>query len=100
MQQACLNLEPHSAEELRAEIRGALKHAHNPRRNITKEEAKALAELKKDHSQVILTADKRVALLVMDRAEYNNKAQKLLEDRGTYKEIKTDSTNRLKTKLY
>ena len=35
----------------------------------------------------------------MDRTEYNNKAQKLLEDRGTYKEIKTDPTNRLKTKL-
>ena len=35
----------------------------------------------------------------MDRADYNNKAQKLLEDRGTYKEIKTDPTNKLKNKL-
>ena len=35
----------------------------------------------------------------MDRAEYNNKAQKLLEDRGTYKEIKTDPTNELKNKF-
>ena len=99
LEQGCLNLEPHSAEELRAEIRGALKHAHNPRRNITTEEAHALAELKKDHSRVILTADKWVALVVMNRADYNNRVQKLLEDRGTYKEIKTDPTNRLKTKL-
>ena len=35
----------------------------------------------------------------MDRVDYNNKAQKLLDDRGTYKEIKTDPTNRLKAKL-
>ena len=84
-----MNLEPHNSEELRAEMRGALRHAHNPRRNITKEEAQALAELRKDHSIVILTADKGVALVVMDRADYNNKAQKLIEDRGTYNKIKT-----------
>ena len=69
MQLACQNLEPHSAEELRAEIRGALKHPYNPRKNISKEEAQALAELRKDQSGVILTADKRVALVVMDRTE-------------------------------
>ena len=94
VEQACLNLEPHNAEELRVEIRGALRHAHNPQRNITKEEAQTIAELQNDHSRVILTADKGVALVVMDRANYNNKAQKLLEDRGTYKEIKTDPTNK------
>ena len=35
----------------------------------------------------------------MDRTEYNSKAQKLLDDGVTYKEIKTDPTNKLKTKL-
>ena len=35
----------------------------------------------------------------MDRADYNNKAQKLLEDRQPYKEIKTYPTNKLKNKL-
>ena len=99
VEKACLNLEPHNTEELWAEIRGALRHAHNPRRNITKWEAKALAELRKDHSRVILTADIGAALEVMDRADYNNKTQKLLEDRGTYREIKTDPTKKLKNKL-
>ena len=99
MEQACLSLEPHNAEELRAEIRGALRHANNLRTNITKQEAQALAELWKDHSRVIPTADKGVALVVLDRADYNNKAQKLLKDRGTYREIKTDPTNKLKNKL-
>ena len=99
VEQACLNLEPHNAEEQRAEIRKALRHAHSPSRNITKEEAQALAELGKDHLRVILTGDKRVALVVMDRTGYNSKAQKLLEDRVTYKKIKTDPTNKLKNKL-
>ena len=35
----------------------------------------------------------------MDRAEYNKKAQKLLKDKGTCKEIKTNPTNKLKNKL-
>ena len=58
-----------------------------------------LAELRKDHSRVILTADKGVALVIMERNEYNNKAQELLEDKKTYKEISTDPTNKLTTKL-
>ena len=49
VEQVCLNLEPQNAEELMAEIRGALRHAHNPRKNITKEEAQTLADLRKDH---------------------------------------------------
>ena len=79
---ACQNLDPHSAEEQRGEIRGALKHSHNPRKNITKEEAQALTELREDQSRVILTADKGVILMVINKTEYNNKAQELLEDGG------------------
>ena len=95
----CLNLEPHGAEELRAERRGFLKHSKNPKRNISKEEVQALAELKKDQSRVILTADKGVAIVVMDRKEYSKKAQELLEDGGMYKIMKSDPTNRIKNKL-
>ena len=73
VEQACLKLESHSAEELRAEMRGALRHSQNPKSNITKQEVQALAELKKDQSRVILTADKGVAIVVMDREEYNKK---------------------------
>ena len=35
----------------------------------------------------------------MDKPEYINKAQELLDDKKTYKEINTDPTNKLKTKL-
>ena len=37
--------------------------------------------------------------MVLDRTECTNKAQDLLENGGTYKEIKTDPTNKLKNKL-
>ena len=35
----------------------------------------------------------------MDRADYNKKAQKLLEDIGSYREIKTDPINKQKNKI-
>ena len=97
VEQACQNPEPHNVKEFRAEIRG-LSNTHTPRKNITKEEAQALAELRRDQKSS-LTADKGVALVVLDRTEYTNKAQDLLEDGGTHKEIKTDPTIKLKNKL-
>ena len=37
-------------------------------------------DLREDETRVILTADKGVALVVMDKPEYTSKAQELLED--------------------
>ena len=99
IEQACMKLEPHNAEELRAEIRGVLRNLQPSRSNISKEEIQALAELIRDQSRVILTADKRVALVVLDQEEYNTKAKALLGDASTYKEISIDPTNKLKNKL-
>ena len=98
VEKACLNLEPHIVEELRAEIREPETFT-SPRSNIHKEEAQALAELRKEQSKVILTADKGVALVVLDQADYNIKAQDLLKDAKTYKEISSDPTNKLKNEL-
>ena len=56
-------------------------------------------ELKRDSSKVIFTADKGVAVVIMDKPDYNIKAQELLNDRKTYKEINIDPTNKLNTKL-
>ena len=41
-----------------------------------------------------LTADKGATLVVLDKTEYTNKAQELLEDGETYKEIKTHPTTK------
>ena len=61
------------AEELRAEVKAVLKKVQHPKANITREEQKALNELKKDTNRVILTADKGTCLVVMDKEEYINK---------------------------
>ena len=56
-------------------------------------------ELKNDQSRVSLTADKGIAIVIMDKEDYQEKAKALLEDQGTYKALKSDPTNRIKSKL-
>ena len=56
-------------------------------------------ELKENQSQVVLTADKGVAMVVMDREDYTDKAQSLLAETTTHKTITKDPTNRLRNKL-
>ena len=80
-------------------MRGALRNSPEPTSNITKQEVQAFAELKKDQSRVILTADKGVAIVIMDKEDYLKKANALLEDQGTYKALKTDPTSRMKSKM-
>ena len=63
--------------------------------NISQEEFNAIKELKDDHSRVVLTADKGVAMVVMGREDYTNKAQQLLLGTNIYKLI---PTNELKNK--
>ena len=60
-----------------------LKKAKTHRQNITKEEQKAIGELKRDNNRLILTADKGVSLVVMDKEDYVQKAKELL-DQPTY----------------
>ena len=48
---------------------------------------------------MVLTADKGVAMVIMDQQDYNNKAQALLQDTNTYKVLSKDPTSQLKNKL-
>ena len=68
--------------------------------NITIQEAKAIKELKTDQSRIIFTADKGVAMVVMARQDYINKAQGLLEDEDTYRPISKDPTPKMKKSAY
>ena len=54
-------------------------------RNITKEEREAIKTLREDASRVVLTADKGVALVVMDKSQYVDKCMTLLDDTKVYK---------------
>ena len=69
-----------------------------PRPNISKGEAKAIQELKKDQEKIILTTDKGVSLLVLDKEEYIRKSEDLLKQ-NTYRELVADPTNKYKNKL-
>ena len=69
-----------------------------PRFNITREERKLIDELRRDKNRIILTANKGVSMVVMDRDDYNKKAQELLQQ-SAYRPIPHDPTNKLKTRL-
>ena len=77
----------------------ALRHSHPPRPNLSKEEWKALKQLKTDKECIVLTTYKGVSLVVMDRQEYIKKTKILLEDINTYRPIPIDPTSKHKNKL-
>ena len=57
-------------EELRADINGLLRGGQEPKPNLNKAEVKALAELKRDKDGIVLTVDKGVAMVVLDKENY------------------------------
>ena len=83
---------------MRGEIISVLKKIQTPKYNITREERKAIEELRRDKTRIILTTDKGVSMVVMDRDDYNNKAEELLKQ-PAYIPIPNDPTNKYKTKL-
>ena len=95
VEQTCQSLAHGEAEELCAEGKAVIKKIQPPRPNITRQEQKALKELREDHNRVILTSDKGVCLVVMDKEEYIKKAEELL-NQGTYKIIPADPMTKQK----
>ena len=95
---ACTKLSQQDAEELRADVNRVLRSSHPPKPNLTKAQNTALRELKRDRDHIVLTADKGVAMIVMDKQDYINKANQLL-NQNTYKVISKDPTTTIKNKL-
>ena len=95
---ACTKLSQQYAEELRAEVNQVLTASHPPRPNLTKAQNLAIRKLKKDRDCIVLTADKGVAMEIMDRQDYISKANNLLS-KNTYRSIHQDPTNSIKNKL-
>ena len=77
VEQACSKLGVGKAEEFRVEVKAAIKNMHIPQPNITKEERRALTEIKKDPSRMVLTADKGVVLVIMNTEDYTKEAEDL-----------------------
>ena len=87
------------AQELKAESNCLLRRAKPPKPNITKEEHRALKELREDKERMVLTVDKGVAVVViMDRKEYVEKVEGLLAQLA-YRTIAADPTNKLQARL-
>ena len=63
--------------------------------NLTKEERIGLTQLKKDEDRVVLTADKGVVIVVMDKQDYIKKPEALLAQ-PAYKTIPRDPTHKIK----
>ena len=95
---ACTKLSQQDDEELRAEVNRVLRSSHPPKPNLTEAQNLALREPKRDRDCIVLTADKGIALVIMDRQDYINKANSLL-NQNTYSSIPRDPTNSIKNKL-
>ena len=91
-------LKEEDAGELRADINSLLRRAQVPKSNLTKEESIGLAQLKKDKDRVVLTVDKGVAMVVMDKEDYIQKAESVLTQ-PAYRTIDRDPTSKIKAKL-
>ena len=88
----CTKLSQQDAEEFRADVNRVLRSSHLPKPNLTKAQTLALREQKRDRDRIILTADKGVAMVIMDRQDYINKANQL-PNQNTYRSIAKDPTS-------
>ena len=91
-EKVCQQLTQGKAEELRGEIKSLLKKDHKIKPNIPRDEHQALREMKRDNTRMVLTVDKGVSMVVVDREEYTAKSEELLQP--NYKILKTDPTNK------
>ena len=100
VEEACAKLHPSEVNELRSDCSHLLKNHHPPSKiNITPAEHRAIKELMEDQARVVLTADKEVAMVVMDKQDYMDKALSLLSDTNTYRTINKDTTTELRKQL-
>ena len=96
MESVCPKLSQQDAEELRANVNKVLRGSQPP--YLILAEVQAIRELKGDKSRIVLTANKGVTMVVVDRQDYINKSINLLT-LPAYKSITKDPTNKIKAKL-
>ena len=98
IQAGCTKLSQQDAEEHKADIYQVLRASHPTKPNLTKAQNLAIRELKRDRECIVLTEDKGVTMVIMDRQDYISKANNLLSQ-NTYRPIQWDPTNTIKNKL-
>ena len=98
VERVCQSLTQGEAEELRGEVKSIMKKIKPPKSNISKEEARAMKELKKDQDRIVLTADKGVSMVVMEREDYERKSEELLIQ-SPYRVLPSAPTTKQRNKL-
>jgi hypothetical protein len=96
---ACKHLPQSDGIQLRARIASTLKSAKPPEQNVTKEERKAIKDLKKVEDIIILPADKGKSTVVLDKDKYEAQVTTMLGDKKTYEQLPDDPTPKYKRKL-
>ena len=86
-------------DNIRSRIASTLQSASLRDSNLTKDERQALKRLKTDENIVILPADKGRVTVVMDKTDYYDKMDALVNDKQTYQVLKRDPTPALQRKL-
>ena len=95
VEKVCQSITQGEAEEFRGEGKSIMKP---PKFYISKEEPRAMKELKKDQDRMMLTADKGISMVVMEREDYEKKSEKLLSQ-STYRVLPSNPTTKQKNKL-
>ena len=93
------DLSESAKDNIRSRIASTVHSASIPDNNLTKDEQQALKRLKNDNDIVILPADKGRVTVVMDKTDYFDKMDALVNDKQTYEELKRDPTPALQRKL-
>ena len=91
-------VDPDTAERLRSGVSSVLRSTKPPKSNLSSCLRRAVKDVRKDETIVILPADKGNATVVMDRTEYVNKLETMLAD-DTYRKLKKDPTTRVESKI-
>ncbi len=98
-EQACWKIPEEEKDTLRSEVVGLLKNHRTKTGNMSQEERKAIKELKRDKSIMIMGADKGRATVIMDKCEYEEKVNLMLQDTKTYEKLDKNPTSKFKGKL-
>ena len=86
-------------DNIRSRIASAIQSTPRLDSNLTRDEHRALKRLKNDEDIVILPADKGRVTVVMNKTDYHNKMDSLVDDKDTYELLKKDPTPSLQRKL-
>lgn len=87
------------ATELRRIVKCCATLPKPPSSNLTINQRRALASLKRDSSIIILRADKGNATVVLDSSTYDQKINEVLSDKSKYSPLNKDPTNKLERRL-